>query len=253
MKAEFSEFSFGFGFTYTLLRNLSPGIFAAPQFPSLPQEASVAYDAKVDFLGLPLFFQFKLSDYLKHPLAREWSDYLQPYFRFEIMPLQRSPQHNLLRAIAEVEERVYYVSPLFNSIAEFNQSFRKESITKESIWVPVSELPYVADYDGHCLTYTTPFEYVWRTSDRQHRRGDYSGERAATEIQRRFTQRDLQRISRPYVSGLRSHLLRILRERGARPLPDLPVDFGPDVEGVRDISYLLTTFFGCELVVLRAR
>lgn len=251
MKTDFSEFSFGFGFINDLLGKLGPSIVAAPEFPSLIQEGTLGYDAKIDFPGLPLFFQFKLCEYMKHPLAREWPDYVRPYFRFAITPANRSPQHNLLRDLAR-RELVFYIAPLFSTVWEFNRFFLAKQVSSRSIWIPLSRLPSTLNSDRHWVTYTSPNDPRWHTTEREILNGDFSGERFVTEITGRFARGEVQRISRAYISELRRGLVDILRQRDLQDWPDLPDDFGSDREGVRDIRYLLMTFFDCHAVVLRS-
>ena len=70
-------------------------------------------------------------------------------------------------------------------------------------------------------------------------------------IREAFNRRDCRQVDRHYVGLLRSNLLSILRQEDIRPLPDLANDFATNSEGFRDIEFLLTTFFGAELVILR--
>ena len=63
MNPEFSEFSYGFAFTHEYI-NHTPGLEAAPELPSLVDEAEKGYDLKLGYKGYPRFFQFKLATYL---------------------------------------------------------------------------------------------------------------------------------------------------------------------------------------------
>ena len=59
---EFSEFSYGFALTDSLLAIIAERIGTAPVFPSLIQEgkAGGGYDVKIPALPVPIFLQFKI-------------------------------------------------------------------------------------------------------------------------------------------------------------------------------------------------
>ena len=52
MKAEFSEFSYGFAITHELL-NSDPDVRAAPFFPSLIAEDRLGYDLRLNHSNYP--------------------------------------------------------------------------------------------------------------------------------------------------------------------------------------------------------
>ena len=65
MKAEFSEFTYGF----SVIRELSEkySFSEVPIFPSLIDEGKIGggYDVNTEIEGIPFFLQFKLSEYLE--------------------------------------------------------------------------------------------------------------------------------------------------------------------------------------------
>jgi hypothetical protein len=78
MKSQFSEFTYG----YTLVEELSRSckFSAMPTFPSLIEEGKIGgYDVKLQLSGLPLFLQFKLSDYLGKT-AKYYKNFDEPYY-----------------------------------------------------------------------------------------------------------------------------------------------------------------------------
>lgn len=66
MKAQFSEFSYGFTLTHELAKLSRNKLRAAPEFPSLLEEgkAGGGYDVRLTY-GRPLLLQFKLSEFMK--------------------------------------------------------------------------------------------------------------------------------------------------------------------------------------------
>lgn len=258
MKAEFSEFSFGFAFTYELISAL-PGISAAPLFPSLRAEAKLGYDVKLDFPGLPLFFQFKLSDCLVRNNALYWCNYGAPYFRIQITSLKISEQHNILKDLKRQRNDydVFYAAPLFYTMDDFNRLYLENCVSTESIWLPLESVPYLQDQEDHCITFTTNHDPAWHTDEQnlegEKLEGDFAAESYLSTIRTRFEQDRLRRMNREYFEELKSDLLRVLAEREVQ----VPANFRSrsdqsDLsELIGDIRYLLTTYLSLEMVVFQ--
>ena len=252
MKSEFSEFSYGFALTHNLL-HLSPSIQVAPQFPSLVQEGGIGYDVQLGYPTLPTFLQFKLSDYLTRRPAKYWNHYHEPYFRFDISSLVVSNQHNLLKDLANRGELVYYVAPLFWETTEFNRAFRTNQISARSIWVHVGRLPRLTDYEPHHVTFIGPKDPAWHTEQWNLGgtlvEGDFSWQQAYENIEVRFERKELRPVTRDYLYELRQMLAGILNVSvadGFQTMDD-QADFS---SMLRETDYLLTTFFGLELILL---
>ena len=254
MKAEFSEFSYGFAVAHGLLKDM-PGISAVPHFPSLVEEGRLGYDVGLDYLGLPIFVQFKLSDYLTDLRAKYWGYYQSPYFRFNVIPLIRSRQHNLLKELADSGKMVFYVAPLFSTVARFDEAFRQNLVARRSIWLPLEKLPGLTDDDSHHITFTGPSGPSWHTEEWNLEgkllEGEFSWQRVYEDITDRFERKELHQMSGDYLYELRETLYGILN----RSVPEDSQELSrqPDVNDVlRDIGYMLTTYFGLEMVVLRS-
>ena len=254
MKSQFTEFSYGFALTHGLLKD-TPSIRVVPHFPSLVEEGDVGYDAKINYPGLPLFLQFKLSDYLTRRPAKYWDYYHKPYYRFDITPRRRSRQHNLLKRLYDKGNYVFYVAPLFSEISEFDRAFTQNKVADRSIWLPLERLPRLTDDDPHHVTFTGSSSPSWHTEHWNLEgtlvEGEFSWEQVYDDIVGRFERHDLREISRNYLYELREVLFDILNRRipeGTRA-SNLQVDDLDVVLG--EIGYLLTTYFGVEMVVLR--
>jgi hypothetical protein len=59
VKAEFSEFSYGFAVTSEVDERLGDDLIAAPVFPSLRQERDLGWDVKLRVAGDSMYLQFK--------------------------------------------------------------------------------------------------------------------------------------------------------------------------------------------------
>ena len=121
MKPLISEFSFGYALTEELVRGRHGSLVGAPIFPTQYQEGQEGgYDIHLPFIGVPIFLQFKLSEYLKRSYAKEWSLFRSPYYRMHLRPLRWSSQHNLLLEIEGRGNEVFYVAPEFHTQEELN-------------------------------------------------------------------------------------------------------------------------------------
>ena len=248
MRPIFSEFSFGFAFLHEYV-NHNPGLTAAPELPSLREEAMEGWDAKLTFQGHPKFFQFKLSEYLCRSNASQWPCHNRSYFRFHITPLDKSDQHNRLWDLANGGYDVLYAAPMFHKIEEFNQNFRAGQITFESIWLPVQCLDRIDedDDDPHCITFSrTRINGIWKVrwhSEPKRIEGKFSAE------EHYDTTNEMITIDEDYFRGLRNKLLATPNESGTFPQSQVTSD---DIASVlEDVHRLLTTEYGLHMVILR--
>ena len=146
MKAEFNEFSYGFAFLHGFVAS-HPGLQSAPLLPSLQQEGKIGgFDVALDYPGVPVFVQFKLSEALIRSNVAYWRQHGGPYYRFDVTNLKTSQQHNLLKRLCLTETHVYYAAPLFFQIPEFNGAYLTDDVANQSIWIPVAQLPDLQGY-----------------------------------------------------------------------------------------------------------
>ena len=253
MKSEFSEFSYGFAITHGLLLD-DPSVVRAPHLPSLIEEGNSGFDVKLDYTGHALFLQFKLSDHLIRSNALYWDYYRDPYFRIEVTPSRISEQHNLLRQLAESGEDVFYVAPLFYTISEFDQAFRTNQVGERSIWIPLTDLPDITDNEPHHITFAGKNNPSWHT-EKGNLEGkliedEFSWQRTQSDMSGRFERNDLREINDEYLQELLENLLQIRdnRIRGYSRSPERPTETR---DTLVEINYLLTTFYGVEMIILR--
>lgn len=154
MKAEFSEFTFGFSLVNELAKSMS--LTAVPIFPSLLEEGKKGggYDAKLkDKSGITLNLQFKLSDWMKAKNAREWGKtghtLSLPYYRFEVTSQRVSEQHSLLLALEALEPHTFYAAPAFHTNSEINALWLSSSVGKSSVYLKPSAIGGLPDLNPH--------------------------------------------------------------------------------------------------------
>lgn len=247
MKA-MTEFSFSFAFTRELLTQL-PNADAAPYFPSLRAEALLGYDLKVGFDGLPIYIQYKLAEGLTRPQAKYWAKYKGEYYRFDITSRRVSEQHDILKDLSVNEPHVYYVAPVFWKIENFTIYYSINRILDNSICVPLRRLPYLADFDQHSVTYADTRRFDWHSTDDDTASDDFSGTHLAESIRDQFDRKELVKIDEDFVGELYStiHSMILRREERMHSLDTLR----PGPEGLAGVQYLLRTYLGMELLLLR--
>lgn len=161
MKAEFSEFTYGFSLVNELAKTLS--CTAVPIFPSLIQEGKEGggYDAKLlSKIGTILNLQFKLSDCMIAPNAREYRvrghNLTLPYYRFGITSERISEQHSLLLELEDIQPLTFYVAPKFHLNDEINAHWSSHSVSQESVYVKPSSIGDLSDPYSHSVCFDRP-------------------------------------------------------------------------------------------------
>lgn len=122
MRPDFSEFSYG----YSLLREIEDRTIAAygragsgrPILPSLREEKELGFDAAVASVGMALFLQFKVGEYVsrRHPNSATWPEYLQAHYRFAIDTghHQFDALCRLAALLRQFPAQVAYIAPRFH-------------------------------------------------------------------------------------------------------------------------------------------
>jgi hypothetical protein len=154
MIPEISEFSYGFALTHEIANFAGANLRAAPILPSLIEEGRVGggYDVKLDWSGIPIFLQFKRSDYLIRKSAkpiRDGATLQTPFYRFPIMPSSKSDQHNLLLQLDVNPNEVFYASPRFHLVSELNEAYASQKIFDRSFFIRPATIGPLTDEDHH--------------------------------------------------------------------------------------------------------
>ena len=160
MRAEFSEFTYGFSLVNELAKNLS--CTAVPIFPSLIEEGTKGggYDAKLfSEKGTILNLQFKLSDCMIASHAREYRipghKLSLPYYRFGITSERISEQHSLLLELENIQPLTFYVAPKFHLNDQINAYWNSHSVSRNSVFVRPSLIGDLPDAYLHSVCFDT--------------------------------------------------------------------------------------------------
>ncbi len=163
MKSLFSEFSYGFALTNEMVgvSNLQ----VAPIFPSLIEEGKrgVGYDVKLDAPGVPLFLQFKRSEFMVRGNAREKQlepSLNVPFHRFPITPANESLQHASLFELDQTPNLVFYVAPRFHRVEHLNTAWSSGRVAAGSIFVRPQDIGPFHDDAQHTVAFDDVSSFV---------------------------------------------------------------------------------------------
>lgn len=260
MKPDFSEFSYGFAVTEELVSMHRAIVIGAPMFPSLYEEGKSGggYDLKIPLKGKPVFLQFKLSDQLKRINSKEHKSGLLklPYYRMHIRPTKHSNQHNLLIALEEAGESVFYIAPEFHLPTELNSFYLHHRIIFNSAAFSPKAIGPMPDDGEHYIVFERGATIGYRCSNDSHKINKLRmSEGFASILSEKAQQpRDLS------GNGLRAISQQMLNvwisgEQRLRD-PEKPIDI-PGLQKiveerspVESIGYMACTLFDAELLIL---
>jgi hypothetical protein len=276
MTPEISEFSYGFALTNEIV-GWAP-VAAAPLFPSLIEEgkAGGGYDVKLDLSGVALYIQFKRADCMVRENAREIQKHglkiSLPFYRFYIMDPGKSDQHELLLALSETKNLVYYAAPRFHELSEINEAWSLNQVAARSIFISPSIIGALDD-DYHHVAYDD--RRAWLCSDperidfqsssqllaqiQRHLQGDPRPLRSkltemTTEVQEAKTRaatriRERREFKTPQIGAP--------HQRRTEPATSPPVREGRrlsrDEQVLRDLSDDAAKIFNAQLIVVQPR
>jgi hypothetical protein len=164
MKPDISEFSYGYALTSEVVQQYRMSLAGAPIFPSLIKEGTVGYDLELPIIGCPVFFQFKLSDYMIRSTAKGMEDVGLPHYRMHLRPLKYSKQHNLLLALEEKGNLVFYVAPEFHRPTELNDAYLRMEVFKRSAFFRPKAIGVLND-EEHFVCFSAGSSHGYRHSE----------------------------------------------------------------------------------------
>ncbi|OYD86596.1 hypothetical protein CDG77_34260 [Nostoc sp. 'Peltigera membranacea cyanobiont' 213] len=158
MRPLISEFSYGYALTEEIVSYHRHKMKVAPVFPSLYKEGKdgYGYDVSIDVLGIPIFLQFKLSDYMKGRKKTkeiEHGLFTGSFYRMHLRSREKSKQHDLLLKLEKQRNHVYYVTPLFYELKTLNELYINKEIVKNSAFISPSLIGVIPDNDEHHISF----------------------------------------------------------------------------------------------------
>jgi len=159
MKVGYTEFSFGYASTENLIRSSAVAPVGAPVFPNLIQEGTSGYDIRINFPGVPLFFQYKLPELMKKGTAFEIANghcpaLSIPFFRIAMMRRDVSRQHELLIKLeARYPSNVFYATPCIASVDDFDKAYNGAAVARQSVFFSPTDIGPLPDDKAHSIAY----------------------------------------------------------------------------------------------------
>jgi len=178
---EFSENDFSFQLVDEIVNKKIFGAVIRPvYFPTRQSESKEGFDARINIIGLnqcvkPIFFQFKVSEFIQSQITKEWQEFKAPYFRFGIYADIKSHQHNILVDLAtEYPKSVFYSAPLFYSRNDFSKFSEHYQVWENVKYICCRGLQKIAGSEPHKMCYNRA--EVKMFSQMQPMRMHYNGE-----------------------------------------------------------------------------
>jgi len=253
MKPDISEFSYGYAVTESLIWDTRLPVVGAPIFPSLIEEGrSGGYDVGIQFHGLLLFLQFKLSHYMKKATAFEASQRLidVPFYRMHLRPARHSRQHAMLLDLEATGEIVLYVAPKFHLPSELNAAYLSRTMIQQSLFIRPSTIGPLPDDRDHHVSFRDGYP-VYLRSELKKIRGEEHSETSPKELHDIIEHNEYKKYDSAVLSKIADQMLSIILQHAT---------FDPehrhklkDMEPVEKLRYLSRTYFDCEPVVMQTR
>lgn len=239
MRAEFSEFTYGFAVTREFVETNLLVPISVPKFPTLREEAREGYDVRLDRLGYPLFLQFKLSHYLKTRNAAEWRLFGSPYYRMHITPRWQSNQHRLLVELAQQGKSVYYVTPEFHLQCTLEQHFVNNSILENSAFYTPKDIGILNDNQKHYVVFLPDDDFGYVCSNDPKLIGKHTIKYALAEFYKP------QKAGIEYYKNLVEILVSIVERTFRSEVRALAFDNMAQRHPALIASYISHVYFGC--------
>jgi len=199
---------------------------------------------------IPVFLQFKLSDYM---IRCSNSEEIQQglfkgsFYRMHLRSRKHSKQHDLLLELEKTNQHVYYVTPLFYKPEELNEYYVKNQIINKSTGFTPHSIGMISDDDNHHISFQQPGKPFYIFSEPRELGILLSwedliegitlrGERSFSETIWQDTIEDMYRILLVHQI-INGQYLAFLRERISNR------------SSIQKLAYLAQAFFECQLFI----
>jgi hypothetical protein len=256
MKPDLSEFSYGYAVTEELIQGILPPITAAPFFPSLNEEGRIGgFDVGLMPGGIPLFLQFKVSDFMVRNSAREVRSGMlrTPFYRMHLRRADKSDQHHLLLDLEAAGNEVYYVAPAFHSPTELNENYMDRRVVEKSIFVPPSFIGPLPDDDEHHVAFRLPGQR-WFLSEPLLIEEKLDAKHFLNRVLKRIHMHKSMRLTSEFWASLADKMLYIVKDDLVKKATSSKLDFSRfqrDMPPAKQVAYLTRSYFDSELLIVR--
>lgn len=259
MKPDLSEFSYGYALTEALIWDTGLPVVGAPIFPSLIEEGrSGGYDVGIQFQGLLLFLQFKLSHFMTRGTADETKKGLLdiPFYRMHLRPARHSRQHAMLLGLEATGEIVLYAAPKFHLPSELNTAYLSRALVQQSLFIRPSAIGPLPDDRDHHVSFRDGYP-VYFCSDPKKIRGEENSETAFKELHDIIQHNEYKKYDSAVLNEIAGQMLRIIFHHQTSMKRDiLDSEYRHklrEMKPIEKLRYLSRTYFDCEPIVIKIR
>ena len=259
MKPDISEFSYGYALTEAFIWDAGLPIVGAPIFPSLIEEGrSGGYDVGIQFQGLLLFLQFKLSHFMTRRTAFEMKRGLLdiPFYRMHLRPARHSRQHAMLLDLEATGEIVFYAAPKFHLPSELNTAYLSRTMIQRSFFIRPSEIGPLPDEWDHHVSFRDGYP-VYLCSEPAKVRGEENSEAALKKLHDIIEHNEYKQYDTAVFGKIADQMLSIiLRHQTSLRLAIFDPEYIHKLKNMKPVEklrYLSRTYFDCEPIVIKAR
>lgn len=256
MKPLISEFSYGYALTEELAKGRAGSLCGAPVFPSLIEEgrSGGGYDVQLPRIGMPLFLQFKLSHHMKNGNAAEWNLFGSSYYRIYLRPAYLSMQHQLLQALENDGNEVYYAAPEFHRLDELNEAYLNDTVYERSAFFRPLDIRLPDDKE-HYVVFSKASSIAWRCSEEPTQEISKTSGKRLLEHLTDAVKKKGRIIDNDFFDSLARNLLQVLERSSVdvdlvRNEKFLTEENGNKFLGRQLVGYLARSYFDAELVII---
>ena len=205
--------------------------------------------------GLPLFLQFKVSDYMSRANAREARQrrFSLPFFRMKIRASRYSDQHRLLIELERTRQWVFYVASAFSNIAELNRHYQNRQIRSNSLWLRPEQIGVFNDDREHYVAFQLPDNWMIRSNPIEGK-GLINFTNASRQIATRIKEEGERLLSRESIEELSQRMFEIAQLK--RDIPPIETDLTKEILRTRHplfkISFYASFYMGASFFIARA-
>jgi hypothetical protein len=259
MKPDISEFSYGYALTEAFIFDANLPVVGAPIFPSLIEEGrSGGYDVGIQFQGLLLFLQFKLSHFMTRGTADETKRGLLdiPFYRMHLRPARHSRQHDMLLDLEATGEIALYAAPKFHLPAELNTAYLTRTMIQQSLFIRPSAIGPLPDDRDHHVSFRDGYP-IYFCSEPKKIRGEENSETALKELHDIIQHNEYKKYDSAVLNEIADQMLSIILRhqislRRATFSPEYSHKL-KDMKPIEKLRYLSRTYFDCEPILMKPR
>jgi hypothetical protein len=260
---EFSEFSYAYAVTDNIVHGAFGQVVGAPVFPSLVQEGALegGYDVEIPLHPVPYYFQFKIPQVMVKRSYYRPPSFTCPYYRMHLRTGTGSYQHQSLLEHARAGKRVFYISPKFHTLDEFNQSYMANRVVWDSVMIEPTAIGDLDDQHHH-VAYLPSGGDWWVHSEPSRRDVRIDPESFLADVRRNIqaTPR-MQPRDRVFLGVVNEILETAERLSFTREVGRKAVDLRPEVLRIRtsdfrpaqQAAFLASFVLDCQLVIMGLR